>query len=141
MKEGDVCRECPNGCNAGAKFRVRSDTKHYGQMICPKCEAHLDWVAKPDGVKKRPDLKEARKVISEMDYCQICLQPSTHLEAHHIWPVSRGGTNEPQNVMAVCTECHNLIEWRRRDCAQRSEDGHLQDRFLHNGTQCKDSAG
>ncbi len=131
MKEGEECRACPNGCNAGAVFRPRPDTKHYGHMICPKCEAHLDWVAKPDGIQRRPDLKAARKVIAESEFCQLCLRPSAHLEAHHIWPVSRGGTNDSQNIMAVCTECHNLIEWRRRDCAQRSPNGHLQDRIFN----------
>lgn len=33
-------------------------------------------------------------------------------EVHHIEPLSRGGTNDPGNLMALCTSCHSEITAR-----------------------------
>ena len=41
-------------------------------------------------------------------------------EVHHIKPLSQGGTNDPMNLMSLCTPCHSDItardggRWNRR---------------------------
>lgn len=43
--------------------------------------------------------------------CQECKNKFTHpLRIHHKIPVSQGGTNTRENLMAVCNECHNELD-------------------------------
>ncbi len=46
-----------------------------------------------------------------------CQRPGCHhtrfLEIHHILPRSRGGSNQPENLMALCSTCHRLIHERK----------------------------
>ena len=57
--------------------------------------------------------------------CQICGRTNTTLQADHIVPVSRGGTNNAGNLRMVCVPCHQRITkaqlagWRRRASRQR----------------------
>lgn len=44
--------------------------------------------------------------------CEMCLKnhkttPAT--EVHHIRPLSRGGTHDEDNLMALCKPCHSKI--------------------------------
>ena len=33
-------------------------------------------------------------------------------EVHHIKPLSKGGSNDPDNLMSLCTSCHSTITAR-----------------------------
>ena len=41
--------------------------------------------------------------------CQVCGRWGLRLHAHHIVPVSRGGPTTPENLMALCEECHGRV--------------------------------
>lgn len=42
--------------------------------------------------------------------CCICRRfAPLHLQVHHIVPVSQGGSDEPENLIAVCVTCHSDI--------------------------------
>lgn len=40
-------------------------------------------------------------------HCVLCHKPcGTHIEIHHINPVSKGGTNDFDNLIPLCLDCH-----------------------------------
>lgn len=41
-------------------------------------------------------------------YCKIPLELGDRFEIDHIWPVSKGGSNELKNLLMVCYECNRL---------------------------------
>lgn len=41
--------------------------------------------------------------------CQKCKAKHTRLEVHHIVFKSKGGTNEPDNLITLCHECHEAV--------------------------------
>jgi len=47
--------------------------------------------------------------------CQLCGRGGNKikLETHHITPVSKGGSNNPRNLICLCQECHRLRHPRR----------------------------
>lgn len=45
-------------------------------------------------------------------YCERCLEEGRMTlmdEVHHIVPISKGGTHDPENLMSLCQSCHNRI--------------------------------
>lgn len=56
-----------------------------------------------------------RQVYQRDNYtCQNCgagggVQGSEELHAHHIVPVSSGGSHQPSNLVTMCSKCHNAI--------------------------------
>lgn len=49
-----------------------------------------------------------RKVLSEHSRCELC-GSSRNIEAHHIIPISLGGADCVENILAVCEKCHVLL--------------------------------
>jgi 5-methylcytosine-specific restriction endonuclease McrA len=46
-------------------------------------------------------------IFARDDYtCQYCSQRGGNLECDHVIPVSRGGTNEPTNLVTACLPCN-----------------------------------
>ena len=41
--------------------------------------------------------------------CKLCNKESDNLELHHIIPKSRGGTNNKNNLIKICSKCHGLV--------------------------------
>jgi hypothetical protein len=40
--------------------------------------------------------------------CKLCSKKTEHLELHHIIPKSRGGSNDANNLIKLCSKCHGL---------------------------------
>lgn len=57
---------------------------------------------------KDPELRDWYEVILA-DPCAYCGMPSESIE--HVDPVSRGGTNDCDNVVGACMDCN-----RRKNC-------------------------
>ncbi len=95
---------------------------------CPKltdgqyCEEHRVKAARnynrysraPDVHKKygRAWKRIRDAYAAEHPLCEKCLaegRVTLTEEVHHIIPVSRGGTHERSNLMALCRSCHNRI--------------------------------
>lgn len=70
--------------------------------------------AKGEVVKRRngemQGEKDLKNYIFKRDHftCQVCTQqkPASQLHCHHIIYRSKGGTNQPANLLTVCTSCH-----------------------------------
>ena len=57
------------------------------------------------------------KYIATHKNCELCLMHmdvSKATEVHHIVPISRGGTHEDSNLMALCHKCHAWIHLREQ---------------------------
>ena len=95
---------------------------------CPKltngrfCEEHAKLEAKryekydrDPAVKKRYGRAWKRirdTYIAAHPFCEQCKKNGTMTlaeEVHHIKPLSRGGTNQEDNLMSLCTSCHSEI--------------------------------
>jgi len=68
----------------------------------------------PDsGVRSGPGWRRAKDKARKRDQyrCQYCRRRDSHftdLQVHHIKPVSEGGTNDLDNLVVLCNNCH----WR-----------------------------
>jgi len=54
--------------------------------------------------------KEVRREVYLRDgyACALCDSRET-IQIHHYVPRSRGGTNDPMNLITLCWECHNAV--------------------------------
>ena len=63
--------------------------------------------------------KKRNKVSA--DICEVCNINDAYC-MHHIWPLSMGGKNNKENLIAICEECHEEIHpWMKGRC-NRQED-------------------
>lgn len=46
----------------------------------------------------------------EAHQCQVCKMLTTRIEKHHIYPRELGGTDDPENILLLCRECHNKVD-------------------------------
>lgn len=52
------------------------------------------------------------KLKQKTNNCERCYKPLTwnQKQIHHKIPVSKGGNNDPNNLMIVCKECHKVLD-------------------------------
>lgn len=107
-----------------ARFILTPELTHWGKYVCSECDHFLAWVKKPDNEKRnRRVSKKLAKPFEDagIDYCQICLRkrcelpPNMTFVAHHIIEVQDGGTDEPINLLHLCTFCHEFVHLLRRN--------------------------
>lgn len=76
----------------------------------------------------RPDWKRRweplRQSILERDnfLCVPCFEEGRYTEAaevDHVVPRSKGGTNDPKNLRAICTDCHEAKSKREANANYR----------------------
>ena len=68
--------------------------------------------------------------------CKLCNKESDNLEVHHIIPKSRGGTNDKNNLIKICSKCHGLahnIEFKNE------RGGLIKESFLKTKKELNDS--
>jgi len=72
--------------------------------------AYRDWcgeiVYPPDKPLTQTEWNERREEILNRDghACRYCFEVVTHVD--HVIPKSKGGTNDPENLVAACAECN-----------------------------------
>lgn len=86
------------------------------------CEQHQKLMDKYYDTHERSPVSKKRygrawkrirdRYIGKYPLCEMCLKnnkitPAT--EVHHIRPLSRGGTHDEDNLMALCKPCHSQI--------------------------------
>jgi len=64
-----------------------------------------------------PNWNELRHQVYTRDNhtCQNCGATSVELHAHHVVPLSAGGTNNTSNLTTLCASCHTKVHPRMRD--------------------------
>lgn len=66
-----------------------------------------EWTERYGGTKNWQLLREA--ILKRDGYkCVIC-KTDKQLRVHHLIPLSKGGKNEPQNLITVCSNCHKYL--------------------------------
>lgn len=59
-----------------------------------------------------------KRYVAEHPLCEMCLKENRMTkveEVHHILPLSRGGTNDEDNLMSLCKSCHSKIHAKSGD--------------------------
>jgi signal recognition particle GTPase len=58
-----------------------------------------------------PDWDSRRRRVYKRDSykCQNCGNQDDELHAHHIVPISKGGTHKISNLITLCSDCHTAI--------------------------------
>lgn len=66
------------------------------------------FVQAPDGRLPIPEWMGVRARIFERDdyTCQYCGARGVPLECDHVFPISKGGSNEDDNLVAACVPCN-----------------------------------
>ena len=84
-------------------------------MIPATYAAVADWFQKRDRGGSRVSYSR-RSIFTRWGYrCCYCDAPAEHLD--HVQPLSRGGVDEPRNLVPACEDCnlskadHTLSEW------------------------------
>jgi hypothetical protein len=72
--------------------------------------------------QERTNLPAKTKLILLTESGYRCAVPTCRnilaLDFHHIWEVSKGGSNDPANLIALCSYCHDL--YHRKTIQQES---------------------
>lgn len=86
-----------------------------GNLYTFRCERHSTLRRLPvEGWQKLRDVVFRRDGFK----CRYCGEANTLLECDHVVPVSRGGSNELENLVTACKPCNRskgaklLTEWR-----------------------------
>lgn len=101
-------------------FKLRPDTRHYGEQRCPSCGSFLKWEPKPPEQKERNGARRKQRTeytptTLGIEYCQICLRTkemlgrNESLLIHHVLEVQDGGSDSPENIWVLCSHCHALV--------------------------------
>jgi len=115
-----VCRKCGS---TNIEVWETPELTHYGKFICVDCDCFNGWAPKPQENKNdRPRRNKKLHDKYGKDFCQLCLREpdksgslpnESVLEAHHVISLKEGGSDEPENLWTVCTDCHKLFHARR----------------------------
>lgn len=63
-------------------------------------------------MSKRTQSPEARQLLQEHSFCELC-GDKRNLEVHHIIPVCCGGSDNIDNLIVVCGTCHAKLTPKR----------------------------
>jgi len=108
MKAKRPCRwpGCPN---------LTSDRRGYCDEHKTKAAQKYERYGRDPATAKRygADWKKIRKrYITAHPLCEICKAAGRYTaaeEVHHKTPLADGGTNDPDNLQALCKPCHSRI--------------------------------
>jgi rubredoxin len=88
-------------CEGCGKTSTLEILQHKGQTL-------IEWAMPPQRKTIKPSLRF--EILKRDDYrCQMCgvtAKDGATLEIDHIYPVSKGGTNEPDNLQVLCRDCN-----------------------------------
>lgn len=116
------CKRC-FASNEPADLVLTPELAHYGKIECHQCHRFIDWVTKPEKDKSKRDSAHKNLVKAkqpDVRYCELCLAIESDLpdgvvlHGHHVLAYASNGDATPANTLVVCSECHELVHWRRK---------------------------
>lgn len=99
LKYEHICKHC------GQKFMSASKSAKYCSDSCKQ----KNYRAKQKSLSEEGvSIKTYYKIFEKIP-CEICQWNKTSRDLHHIIEVANGGTNELNNLICVCPNCHREI--------------------------------
>jgi group II intron reverse transcriptase/maturase len=97
------------------------EAEHIITQLQERNTAPLDSIAW-NGGSRHAEWREQRRQILERDSytCQSC-QRKDNLEVHHILARHEGGTDDPENLITWCDECHIQLDVHRARFVKQSK--------------------
>ena len=107
-------------CDHDSHIERRQCGPHLG-AFCIHCTKKIQHLKKLKNLNRRPakDYKHLVKDKCSRGYafCSICYRTrdfiiqktQVDLEVHHLREVQHDGTEDPENLILVCQDCHNII--------------------------------
>jgi 5-methylcytosine-specific restriction endonuclease McrA len=86
--------------------RYKEYKKKYYQTINPSHTKSDSWEDKTKNERERWLYIRSQILLRDDFRCQECGYYK-HLEVHHIIPRSKGGNDEPENLITLCQRCHS----------------------------------
>lgn len=63
-----------------------------------------------DGKTQSKNIKRKQQLINEMGKCEVCgFSYKPILQVHHILPIKEDGNDDPENLICVCPNCHEIL--------------------------------
>jgi|SRR5215210_1293369 len=96
--------------------RKRRDHKRSSRLFCSRTCADAGQKRRDsETLRYGPGWKNRRAEVRQRDkVCRACSetpeQNGNALHVHHLVPFRYGGTNRPENLVALCDSCHHTIE-------------------------------
>jgi len=128
----DYCPACGSK-NIDVRFHPDPLVKapHYGRFYCNSCR-RFQWIGKEraetdrqhDRRKHKAAIDGLRNILG-VDYCQACMRKASELvhpetiNGHHVIEFRDGGKVEVGNVWFLCTSCHEMVAWLRKNVGRR----------------------
>ena len=109
-----------HACGLFVEDKPRPDTIHYMERVCKICGKFIKWVKNPNTIRTQLVKEGLGKMIQAIYgrlFCFFCnrteaqLPPLETIETDHILALSRGGTDEIENTMLLCSMCHRQKNW------------------------------
>lgn len=98
--------------------RIRPQLEEFFDTKGDRWHLNRPWLAVQGGMRAAIPLDIQRKVLArEGKRCSYCGTPKGPFEFDHIFPVSKGGSNDPSNLTLACQPCNRaksdmtLAEW------------------------------
>ncbi|MGV8961856.1 MAG: HNH endonuclease [Candidatus Saccharimonadaceae bacterium] len=119
LKRGNA-KYCSRSCSARAPKKLQYPTicKHCGvdflsasvnAKYCSDSCKQKNYRAKQKSISDESiSIKTLYKLFKDIP-CELCQWNETSRDLHHIIKVSQGGTNELNNLICVCPNCHRMI--------------------------------
>lgn len=98
---------CSIGCRGAHQTHMNHPMWAGGKGLT---EAVRSMISNESWTNRRAELLEKRG-----GECRMCGHESESLHLHHIIPLLAGGTNDPELLIFVCTECHQRVEAHARE--------------------------
>ena len=99
LQYSQVCKHC------GKDFISANKNAKYCSDSCKQ----KNYRARQKSLSEDTDSIKVFYKIFENIPCEICQWNKTSRDLHHIVEVSNGGTNELNNLLCVCPNCHRMI--------------------------------
>lgn len=96
--------------------RKQRDRRRSGRLFCSRECANAGQKRRDsETLRYGPGWKNRRAEVRKRDkVCRSCEKTpeenGTALHVHHLVPFRYGGTNRPENLVALCDPCHHAIE-------------------------------
>jgi 5-methylcytosine-specific restriction endonuclease McrA len=112
-----IIHQCPD-CERATVTTSRGERKVApAQLAALACDAHVQRPGKPNRATIKPSVRAA-VLARDRHRCTTPGCRSTHfLEVHHVKPRGQGGSNRAENLITLCSRCHQFTHESGGSCA------------------------